>query len=290
MKFKFLAGFLLICSAGEAWAGPPAAKRAAPITLQIAGLEVGAWLPDRATPEPWPIIIFSHGFHGCNTQSTFLMEALAKAGYAVFAPNHRDASCKRNFRGRFSRPEAPFRDPKDWDDATYAERGQDIRKLLDALSSNEHYRSPPFDWQHVGLAGHSLGGYTVLGVAGAWARWRDPRVKAVLALSPFSTPFIERHTLGGLNVPVMYQGGTRDYGITPYINRASGAYDQSSAPKYFVDFEGAGHLAWTDIRDTDHAEIVEYSLAFLDRYLKSKPFPPALNRPHAGVSAVKMEE
>ena len=38
-------------------------------------------------------LVFSHGFHGCATQSTFLMQAFADAGYIVFAPNHRDATC-----------------------------------------------------------------------------------------------------------------------------------------------------------------------------------------------------
>jgi len=41
--------------------------------LHIAGLDVAAWIPSHDTPGPWPIIIFSHGFHGCNTQSIFLM-------------------------------------------------------------------------------------------------------------------------------------------------------------------------------------------------------------------------
>ena len=45
------------------------------------------------------------------------------------------------------------------------------------------------------LVGHSLGGYTVLGVGGGWAHWKDPRVKAILALSPYAAPFINKETL-----------------------------------------------------------------------------------------------
>src|SRR5690242_5814801 len=148
--------------------------------LHIGGLDVAAWIPSHDTPGPWPIIIFSHGFHGCNTQSIFLMEALAGAGYAVFAPNHRDVACG-NLCAWFTRPEAPFQDPRNWTDATFADRAEDIEKLLNALSRDAHYNSPAFDWQHVGLVGHSLGGYTVLELGGAWRRWKDPRVKAVLA-------------------------------------------------------------------------------------------------------------
>ena len=180
--------------------------------------------------------------------------------------------------------------PRNWTNATFADRAEDIEKLLNALSGDAHYNSPPFDWHHVGLVGHSLGGYTVLELGGAWGRWKDPRVKAVLALSPYAAPFIWRKTLGGIDAPVMYQGGTRDYGITPFVNKGDGAYDQTPAPKYLVDFDGAGHFAWTNIRTSYRAAIVAYSLAFLDRYLKGKPFPHALAEPHKGVSAVKMKE
>ncbi len=260
--------------------------------LQVAGLEVAAWMPSDATPPPWPVVIFSHGFHGCNTQSTFLMRALAKAGYAVFAPNHRDAAC-RNPRAWLMRAQAPFRNPKSWNETTYADRAQDIENLIDTLSIDPRYQSPRFDWQHLGLVGHSLGGYTVLGIAGAWPHWRDPRVKAVLALSPYTWPFLRQRTLGGIHVPVMYQGGTRDFGSTPFLYKDSGAfdgaYDETPAPKYFVEFAGAGHFAWTDLNGTYHAEIIDYSRAFLDRYLKGKEFPPALAEPHPGVPVVKVK-
>jgi predicted dienelactone hydrolase len=257
--------------------------------IQVAGLEVAVWLPKPETPGPWPVIIFSHGFHGCSTQSTFLMKALAEDGYAVFAPNHKDAACK-NFRAWFRRPEAPFRDPRDWSDATYADRAQDLDKLIDSLSKDPRYGSAPYDWNHLGLVGHSLGGYTVLGVGGGWPHWKDPRVKAILALSPYAAPFINKETLSGLDAPVMYQGGTRDPGITPFINKGNGAYPQSPSPKYYVEFDGAGHFAWTDLNPKYQPEIVDYSRAFLDRYLKGKRFPAFLATPHAGVTVVEIKE
>jgi predicted dienelactone hydrolase len=260
-----------------------------PEKLRVAGLEVMAWIPQPGTPGPWPVIIFSHGFHGCSTQSKFLMRGLADAGYAAFAPNHKDAAC-RNLRAWFNRPEEPFRDPTDWTDATYADRAQDIEKLIEALSKDPRFRDPPYDWKHLGLVGHSLGGYTVLGVGGGWAHWRDSRVKAILALSPYAAPFINKQTLGGLDAPVMYQGGTRDIGITPFINKGNGAYPQSPAPKYYVEFDGAGHFAWTDLNPKYQSAIIEYSRAFLDKYLKGKSFPAALATPHPGVTVVEIKE
>lgn len=239
-------------------------------SLHVAGMDVAAWLP-KGNLHDKPVVIFSHGFHGCNTQSRFLMEALAEDGYAVFAPNHKDASCKHFLRAWRQKPDLPFRNASRWSESTYRERGRDIQRLLDALPKDTRYRR--LDWQHVGLAGHSLGGYTVLALAGAWPDWQDSRVHAVLALSPYSAPFVAQETLGNISVPVMYQGGTRDSGITPVIDQEGGAYDQTHPPKFFVEFEGAGHFAWTDLRDSYHDSINAYSLAFFDRYLKDKPLP-----------------
>ena len=279
-----LAAALCVLTPGLASAAP------APQSIDIAGLKVVAWLPDPATPGPWPIVLFSHGFHGCNTQSNFLTEGLAAAGYAVFAPNHADAACNGGASNWLERPDEQFRDPKDWSDATYAERGQDLRRLLDALSADSRFSGPNFDWQHVSLAGHSLGGYTVLASAGAWASWKDPRVKAVVALSPYVMPFVDHQSLDGIGVPVMYQGGTLDFGITPSIQRAGGAYELTPVPKYFIDLRGAGHMAWTNLRATYHDEILAYARAFLDHVLKGKPFPAELVVPHGDVDDVRIAE
>jgi hypothetical protein len=72
-----------------------------------------------------------------------------------------------------------------------------------------------------------------------------------------------------LSVPVMYQGGTADLGETPGVKRPGGAYDLSSSPKYYVEFDGAGHFAWTELNKKYQEPISAYSVAFFDRYLKS---------------------
>lgn len=258
--------------------------------FQIAGLQVSSWIPDASTPGPWPIVVFSHRYRGCGTQSSFLMQALAGAGYAVFAPNHRDAVCGR-FESWLPRSELPFSNPENWTEGTFADRMQDIENLLNALQHDPHYGSKPFDWKHVGLIGHSLGGYTVMELAGAWPHHQDPRVKAVVALSPYAAPFADQHTLRGIGVPVMYQGGTRDSVITPSLDGHDGAYGQTPAPKYLVIIDGAGHLAWIDNRAVArHPTIIDYSRAFLDRYLKGQPFPKALEEPRPGVADLRFQE
>jgi predicted dienelactone hydrolase len=257
--------------------------------ISIAGLRVAVWSPPAGGEAKAPVVIFSHGFHGCATQSRFLTEALAQAGYLVFAPNHRDATCDGGTARWRDKPEESFVNLQAWSDAVYRDRAEDIHRLIAALEADDRW-SARADWDRLGLAGHSLGGYTVLGLAGAWPSWRLAGVKAVLELSPYDQPFIAKKTLGGLAAPVMYQGGTRDLGITPSVAKPGGGYDQSPAPKYFVEFDRAGHLAWSDFPSEAHADIVAYARAFLDRYVKGAPAEAALTRKHPGVVELRYAE
>jgi len=245
--------------------------RSAEQSIKIGGLDVVVWSQEAGHDVKQPVILFSHGFHGCATQSRFLMEAFASAGYIVFAPNHHDAVCHGGTAHWFSKSKAPLRKPEVWNDTSYRDRADDIRRLIDAIRADERFRTR-VDWSRLGLAGHSLGGYTVLGLCGAWPGWKLPGVKAVLALSPYSQPFILKKTLAGLSVPVMYQGGTWDYGATPGIKKTVVSYEQSPAPKYYVEFKKAGHFAWTSIGITaPRKEIIDYSLAFMNHYVKGAP-------------------
>jgi predicted dienelactone hydrolase len=265
--------------------------------INIAGHDVAIWKPAGAPPAAgFPLIVFSHGFGGCNTQSVFLMEALAGAGYLVAAPNHADARCgtARGLRSGGWRPEEPFKKAENWSETTYKDRRSDIEAVLDAVLREKTFQGVPVDGARIGIAGHSLGGYTALAIAGGWPSWKDPRIKAVLALSPFNTPLVTKGDLKDMDVPVMYQGGTLDFGVTPTVRKMSGAYDHSSAPKYYVEFRGAGHFAWTDLNPRFHAIIGRYSLAFFDQYLKGQTSHNALaplvgNPPPAGVSFVKSD-
>lgn len=259
---------------------------AAERSVRIAGLSVVVWQNDAAEGAKQPVIIFSHGFHGCATQSRFLTEALAAAGYLVFAPNHRDALCGGGEKSASNRPELSFRDAREWNDATYRDRADDIRRLIDALRSDQRFKKRA-DWSRLGLAGHSLGGYTVLGLAGAWPSWKLANVKAVLALSPYCEPFVDHRAVAQIVVPVMYQGGTRDLGITPSVRKPKGAFDQTIAPKYYVEFEGAGHFAWTNLVKTSHDAVLAYSIAFLDHYVKGNAPSAQLTHARADVTSFR---
>lgn len=260
------------------------------VEIEIAGRHVAMWKPTGAAPpKGFPVVLFSHGFMGCSVQSVFLTQGLARAGYFVLAPDHRDAACGQSHQGRFFErlstihSQEPFHNPATWSEATYRDRGADLEAILDTILKNKSFQGVPIDAGRIGLAGHSLGGYTVLALAGAWPSWKDRRVKTVLALSPYCTPFIAKGDLGHLDVPVMYQGGTLDFGITPFVRRPGGAYELTSSPKYLIELDGAGHLAWTNINRSYQSVINEYAIAFFDRYLKgeadTEPLAKLLARP-----------
>ncbi len=257
-------------------------------SVTLAGMKVTVWSERARDSAKQPVIIFSHGFHGCATQSRFLMEGLAATGYMVFAPNHRDAICDGGASSWLGRPQLSFLRPQEWSDATFRDRADDIRRLIDAIRSDPRFAARA-DLARLGLAGHSLGGYTVLGLAGAWRSWRLEGVRAVLALSPYSQPFIAHKTLGGLAAPVMFQGGARDIGETPAIQKPAGAYDQSPPPKYFVEFGNAGHFAWTNLGKTDREQIVVYSVAFMNRYVRDLPADRVLSETLRGVVAFRSD-
>lgn len=264
---------------------------------------VEIWLPPefQSTEQKWPLLIFSHGFGGCAKQSKFLTQYLADHGYIVIAPDHEDANCDRFGKGglrstlqamrpgKDMRPEKPFRNPDIWTDKTEADRRDDVLFALSSMLDDRQYKNY-IDTDKIGLIGHSLGGYTVLGLAGGWQSWKDKRIKAVLALSPYLTPYLKSHGLQRISVPVMYEGGTKDEEITTHLRRKGGAYDQARAPKYFVELEGANHYAWTELY-TDYQSIVnKTALQFFDKYLKGgkmEVLPEGQDKPGLPVNKVK---
>ncbi|HVO87250.1 MAG TPA: hypothetical protein VMV45_01815 [Casimicrobiaceae bacterium] len=287
---------------------------------RLDGIDVALWYPTRATPQIYdytasfsgyvaphatpacgrvPLVVFSHGLGGCGTQSLYFTEELARHGYVVAAPDHADATLCTVNGGTGDPanmiPQEPFAQPQLWSADTYADRAADLEAIIDALLSDRAF-APIIDPLSIGAAGHSLGGYTVLGLAGAWPSWKDARIRAVLALSPYIEPCGLQATLGTLDVPVMYQGAQLDVGITPTLTGPDGAYAQTSSPKYFAELFGGTHYVWSNlgcgdtpsvqaclVMQPDPRMVDLYGIAFLDRYLKGLR-TPILNGNGAGLA------
>ena len=235
-----------------------------------------------------PLVVFSHGLGGCGVQSVFFTEELARHGYVVAAPDHRDAWCTTDGpRGsvRNVRPDASFSAPDAWSERSHADRRKDLEDAIAAVAADRDL-GPIADTARIGAVGHSLGGYTVVGLAGGWAGWKDERVVAVLAMSPYLAPYAVRGRLGALGVPVMLQGAEWDWGLTPAMEGEHGAYAALRAPKYFVKLKGGTHFEWTNLaclgevgtlaclhRRPNVLWLTRFGIGFLDRHLKDKPSP-----------------
>lgn len=263
---------------------PAAPLKVQTATLRVEGRQVAAWYPAEVD-RPLPLVLFSHGFGGVNLQSSSLLASLAGAGYLVLAPNHKDAASWAGGEGK-SRPQASFGRPESWTSATYKDRRDDLLAVYRAIP-NEPRLARLYADGPVILMGHSLGGYTALGMAGARDGWSSElRPAGVVALSPYLNPYLQGGELSRVEVPVMYQGGTTDQWITPYVSQAGGAYDQTSGDKVFVNFSQAGHLAWTELDKRHHPAMARYAIAFCDRYAKGV-LSPALQQKLAGVSELR---
>ncbi len=258
--------------------------------------------PPAACPRV-PLVLFSHGWGGCALQSTFVTEELARHGYVVAAPDHADAACaigssEMNFGNL--RVDKSFFEPETWNDRSEIGRLNDLRAVIRRVAGDAQLARIA-DTSRVGAVGHSLGGYAVLGMAGAWPAWRTPEVKAVVAFSPYVLPFIAHGTLAQIAVPVMYQGAELDWILTPSLEGPRGAYALTPPPRYYVRLAGGTHLEWTNLTCADtsgvaaclqaraNAALIDrYAIEFLDRYLKGKP-GAVLDAPGRGVSAYRFE-
>jgi predicted dienelactone hydrolase len=196
------------------------------------------------TAGPHPLIIFSHGY-GTNGHSYVgLSTHWASNGYVVVKPTHASDNMIR----------LADLTPNDFRD-----RVADIRFVLDsldALEQNYPELKGKIDHTKIGVGGHSLGALTAMLIAGTRTfpgpqSYADPRVKAVIAMSPQGPREswgLTKESWAEVRVPVMFMTGDRDQGIdeseTPDWRRQ--AFELSPAgDKWLVFVQGAGHLAFT---------------------------------------------
>lgn len=254
--------------------------------LEIGGVATLVWHAPSAAPQP--VVVFSHGMYMCPSQSRYLTRALAQAGYLVIAPRHADSNCDFSIDiadlSRYAMKPSLL-----WSDRDYRDRADDIRRVVAGLRTDPRWRDRA-DTSRLALAGHSLGGYTVLGLGGAWPSWQLPGVKAILALSPYSWPFQRSEGLRRLKAPVMFQTGSWDFAFTLPLSALGGGFGQSPSPKYLVEIDGATHLAWTDLGFSGREAIIGYAIAFLDRHVKGTSGSSALAGKLPGVSSYAHQE
>ncbi|CAN5534154.1 hypothetical protein BH18ACT1_BH18ACT1_09220 [soil metagenome] len=204
--------------------------------------EVALAEPVLSDEGPFPLVVFSHGSGGVRYQSYFLTEVLASHGFVVAAPDHVGNTTIDLLLGT----PAPF-------GQSARDRPKDVSFVIDELLERSRTDDDPLagagDGDHIGVAGHSFGGYTDLAAATTSAAGpADPRVDAIVPISPASGPFSDE-ALAAIEVPMLVLGGTADT-TTPIDPSSTRPYALAESRRRFrVDVDGAGHASFTNICD-----------------------------------------
>ena len=185
----------------------------------------------------YPLVLFSHGNGGFRFQNAFWCEHLASHGYIVVAPDHTGNSL---ITGTLDKAVA-FQDNPEAREQAAKDRPKDLSFLIDTMDQMNKGADSRFigkiDLDHIGVAGHSFGGYTSTAVAD-----QDPRVHAI---APMAAVARERVNY---DCPVMLLIATEDDTIGLDGNaRMRTYYDESKGPKYLVEFLNAGHYSFTEM-------------------------------------------
>ncbi len=202
-----------------------------------------------------PLVVFSPGLGASREAYGYLGANLAGRGYLVAVVTHPGsdtAAWRAGLRAdRSGWVPAALDDPSNLEN-----RPRDVSFVIDRLTqAGSPFRVDP---SRIGVAGHSFGASTAMAVggmkldladaAGSPRSFADPRVGAVVAMSPQGTGTmgIAPGAWDGFETPVMLLTGTRDRapGGRPARWRRT-AFDQiSSADRYLVTLFGATHLTF----------------------------------------------
>jgi predicted dienelactone hydrolase len=245
-----------------------------------------------ATPQPAPVVMFSHGLGGSRENNPYLGQHWSARGYLVVFVQH------------------PGSDSAVWQDvppgqrlmamqkaaslANFRLRVQDIPAVIDQLETWNQQAGHPLhgrmNLEKIGMSGHSFGAVTTQAVSGQSAgRLRlltaDPRIDAALAMSP-STPRIgtANEAFGKVAIPWMLMTGTKD--VVPLLSQADATSRLEvfaalpPGDKFQLVLHNGEHSAFSDrplAGDTQppnpnhHRLILALSTAFWDSFLNNDP-------------------
>lgn len=230
------------------------------------------YIPENS-PTPAPVIIISHGFGARRENFTQLASHLASYGYVVAIPEHvgSDLAYREELlQGKLSTAISPME---------YLDRPGDISYLLDEL---EQLAAASPIWkdrvnlEQVGVIGESLGGTTVLSLAGAEINpvrlqeecgadnlnidaglilqcqattlpptkfnLKDQRIKAVISAHPLTSAIFGPEGMAAIDIPSMIVGGSNDF-VTPVVREQVHPFIWLNSPdKHFVMFKPGTHF------------------------------------------------
>ncbi len=241
---------------------------------------VKIYYPEKSA-SPAPVIIFSHGLGGTRDGYAYLGERWAGCGYISVHVQHLgsdDAVWRKGGPGAMRDAVLDVRNA--------INRLKDVTFAIDRVLALNGDASSPLharaDAEHIGIAGHSFGGWTTLAATGerlplVGDTLADPRLKAGIAMSP-PVPKLptERATaFADIKVPIFVMTGTLDnspLGETAADERRI-AFDKIKTPgSCLLIFKGADHMSFAIQRNKNdanfHALINDASTAFWDAHLR----------------------
>lgn len=244
---------------------------------------------------PYPFLVFSHGYGGSGLSAAFFTEALAARGWIVACPDHHDKHSavrirtgqEKNFdRVGFLRDAQGIAasGPGDRDKYLYRLDGMSI-VLGGMLTSGQFGKL--IDGDRIAVAGHSLGGFTALGMSGTIKERHDHRIKAVLLYSTGTGGYLFREDeLSAVRIPSMLFMGEREEkqlrGSKTMRELSDGIFRNESPPKYFLEVKGASHFSFNNgfadspmtrllSGNEEQFEVIRrYSIAFLERHVEGR--------------------
>ena len=227
--------------------------------------------------QPGPIVIISHGFGAIKQNFGFIAQHLASYGFVVFVPEHigSDLSYRQTYlQGRLNTLLSPIE---------FISRPQEISFLinrLEELVASDSQWAKLLNLEQIGVMGDSLGGTTVLSLAGAkidYARLiktcaqdnvilnfslylqcraqylppknfnlADPRIKAALAAHPLASGIFGPEGMSTIDIPLLMTAGSQDL-VAPVVTEQIHPFIwMQSEPKYLALYQPGTHFATSE--------------------------------------------
>jgi dienelactone hydrolase len=205
----------------------------------------------------FPLVIFGHGFAVTPGPYARLLQAWARAGYAVAAPifplGNQHAPGSPNESDIVNQP---------------ADMSFVISQMLKLSAKRRGMFSGLVDPHEIAVTGQSDGGETALATAYD-TQFLDRRVRAAVILSGAEIPGVGGFTFPAPSPPLLASQGTADT-----INRPVFTYtffNLAPRPKFLLTLPGAPHLPPYTTEEPQLGIVERVSIDFLDRYLRRSP-------------------
>ena len=232
-------------------------------------------LPPLRGYQPFPVAVFSHGLGAIRDQNAFQVQQLVTRGYVVISADHHPSTIL----------DVAASDKLEDAIVSALYRPLEVLAQIDALerwsADDQDILHGLVDASRVLMLGHSYGGYTALSVSGAHAdidvmvracdadpdglgdtfqcrlarryegddrvfEYHDPRIAAVMPMTPGATPLFREGGLASIDVPVFVWAGANDETAEPELYQ-DWLYPELPKSRFYLKIPGAGHLDFSQI-------------------------------------------